>query len=323
MKRNLKKRGAAIGSLVLAASVILSQSSVAALAATENTAKEEVVYVNLNADGSVSETVVVNVFDTSGTITDYGNYTNIEVLNTTDEASYTGSTVTVDNTSDGKLYYEGTMAEDTEIPWDITITYSMDGTEYTADEIAGMSGDLEIHIVIEENADCSGDFYEDYALQMTVALDTDLAQNITADGATVANAGGDKQLSYTILAGNGGDFTITADVTDFEMDAIAINGVKLNLDIDVDDEELMDQITELLDAIEQIDDGASELTDGTAEVQEAVEGDLSDGVGELADGAEELEDGASELKSGTSSLKSGASSLSDGAEELEDGLEEL
>ena len=306
MKQRLKKYAAGAASVTMAAVLFLSQSAVGVSAAVRNTAKEEVVYVNLENDGSVSEVVVVNVFDTSGTITDYGEYTNIEVLNTTDEASYSGNTVTIENTSDGKLYYEGTMAEDTQIPWDISVTYIMDGTEYSADEIAGMSGELEIHIVIEENPDCEGDFFDTYALQMSVTLDTDLASDITADGATIANVGSDKQLTYTILAGSGGDYTITADVTDFEMDAIAINGLKLNLDVEVDDEELMDQISELVDAIAQIDDGA---------------GELSEGVSEINDGVAEIQDALDMLKSQSSNLTGGSSQVLSALEQMQSALD--
>lgn len=44
---------------------------------------------------------------------------------------------------------------------------------------------------------------------------------IQTDGATIANVGADKQISYTILPEKGLDAEITADVTDFEMDAAA------------------------------------------------------------------------------------------------------
>lgn len=52
---------------------------------------------------------------------------------------------------------------------------------------------------------------------------------MAADGATVANVGSNKQLAYTILPNKGADIEITADVKNFEMSGIAINGIKLNL----------------------------------------------------------------------------------------------
>ena len=42
----------------------------------------------------------------------------------------------------------------------------------------------------------------------------------------MANVGSNKQISYTILPGKGLDAEVTADVKDFEMDAVTINGVK-------------------------------------------------------------------------------------------------
>ena len=59
---------------------------------------------------------------------------------------------------------------------------------------------------------------------------------------------------------------ISADATDFEMDAISINGVRLSLDIDVDDSELTEQTDKIVDAGEQLDDGAQELLDGASEL---------------------------------------------------------
>ena len=54
-----------------------------------------------------------------------------------------------------------------------------------------------------------------------------------------------------------------ANVADFEMDAVSINGIPLSLDIDVDDSELTEEIDKLTDAVDEIDDVTSKLTDGT------------------------------------------------------------
>lgn len=59
----------------------------------------------------------------------------------------------------------------------------------------------------------------------------------------MANVGSDKQLSYTILPGKGIDTVITADVVDFDMEAAAVNGVKMNLTIDIDDSAVTEKLT--------------------------------------------------------------------------------
>ncbi len=299
--RRIKRALAALAAVVLA----LGQAS--ALAA-EDTVKEEVVYVRLEADGRVEAIDVVNIFDLAqaGQIVDHGAYESVRNMTGTEPISYDGETAVIEAGA-GRLYYEGRL-KDTTIPWDISLGYYLDGQERTAEELAGMSGELEIRLHIGENAQCSGTFFEDYALQATVTLDTSVCQGIEAPGATEANVGGDKQLTYTILPGAGADITITAQVSDFEMDGIAINGVPLSLDIEVDDDELMDRITELTDAIAELDDGA---------------GELSGGVAELQSGAQALADGGSELRSGAASLQSGAAELQSGAQDLQSGIDAL
>ena len=188
---------------LLAALLIIGTLPMSAFAAAENTPKEEVVYINLNADGSVKEIVVVNIFDLDkdGQIIDYGKYENLRNMTTTDKIGYSGETVTIDAKA-GKLYYEGKLDSNV-MPWNIAIRYYMDGKEYKASDIAGKSGNLKITIDITKNENCIGNFFEGYALQASVTLDTEKCSNIKADGATVANVGSNKQLTYTILPNKG------------------------------------------------------------------------------------------------------------------------
>lgn len=46
-----------------------------------------------------------------------------------------------------------------------------------------------LHIEATENPACAGTFFEDYALQISLTLDTRLAKNITARDTTLANVG--------------------------------------------------------------------------------------------------------------------------------------
>lgn len=296
---------------------------VPAFAAASNTPKEEVIYINLNTDGSVKEINVVNSFElpTDGQIVDFGRYQSLRNMTTTDPIDYTDETVTIDAKA-GKLYYEGKL-DGNLIPWNLQIRYYMDGTEYPAEELAGMSGALKIQIEVTENTDCRGNFFDDYALQASLTLDTNQCKNITAENATVANVGNDKQITYTILPGKGIDTEITADVTDFTMDGISINGIPLNLDIEVDDSELMDQVTDLLDAIGELDDGAGELKDGVSELQNGAQDNLQNGVSALQNGASDLQNGVGALQTGGATLQSGAAELQNGAAALDEGIRSL
>ena len=290
-----------LGCVMLAATLAMT-AVIPAFASEEASGKEEVIYINLASNGSVENVYAVNIFG-SGEVTDYGDYSSVEILNATDEIAMEGDKVTFKTDKD-RVYYKGEL-ESTVIPWNISIEYYIDGIQYTADEVAGKSGALEIHFKVTENEVCEGSFYENYALQASFTLDTKICSNIAADGATMANAGSRKQISYTMLPGQGIDTVITADVKDFEMAAVSINGVPLSMNIEVEDEELMSQVTELLDTIAKLDDGAGELNDGSSELEE---------------GGKTLRDGASELYKGTDTLCEGMISLDDGVALIEEGL---
>lgn len=314
--------------ILLAAALLFSfgvSSLAIAFAQESNTPKQEVVYIDLDTDGAVNSIYVVNIFelDEDGCIIDYGDYTALRNMTTNDEIQFEDETVKID-TKAGKLYYEGRLDTDV-IPWKFKIRYYMDGKEFPADELAGKSGAFKMTLTIRQNPDCRSTFFENYSLQAAFTLDTNICENITAGGATIANIGADKQLSYIILAGKEKDITITADVTDFEMDGISINGIPLNMDVDFDlddNAELNDRINELKDAAVEFDDGATDLKDGAEELRDGAD-ELRDGVLELQDGADELYDGAADLKDGADELYDGTDELDDGAADLADGADKL
>ncbi|MGN0170083.1 MAG: hypothetical protein ACI39H_04890 [Lachnospiraceae bacterium] len=311
MQRKITKLTAVLLALLL----ILQIPAGNVLAAEVNTPKEEVVYINLDPAGTVKEVNVVNILyaGSDGKIVDYGTYESIRNMTTTDEL--TDKDGHISGTTDAeKLYYEGTMGK-VAIPWDISIHYYLNGNEYDAADVGGKSGKLKISMSIRKDPDCNSSFFDDYALMAVFTLDSEKAKNIEAQGATIANVGSEKQLTYTILPGTEKDIIITADVAGFEMDAIAINGVKMSMDIDFDEGDIRDKINEIMDAAKELDDGAGQLNDGAEELHNGTE-ELYDGSKELKDAAGELENASGEMKKGTKKLYDGAISLNKGLASL-------
>ena len=296
---------------------------VQALATEPNTLKEEVVYVNLNANGAVEEINVVNIFNLpeGGTITDYGIYESLRNMTSTAPIKYKVDTITID-AAPGKLYYEGKLSN-TVIPWNIDVRYYLDGEELTAKEVAGKSGNLKIAIDISRNQDSNTNFFAGFALQVSLTLDTAKCSHIVATDATIANVGSSKQITYTILPSTGANLEITSTVSNFSMDGISINAIPLNLNVELDDAALMSQVNELMSALAQLDNGASSLHSGISDLQSGAQSGLAAGVSSLHDGASKLESGALELKDGGATLHSGALELKDGAVTLNDGIQTL
>lgn len=283
----------------------LALGSLGALA--ESPDKEEVVYAVLDSDGGLSGAYVVNIFP-GGEVTDYGEYSDVHMLNTEDELDYDGETIRF-SSDEERVYYQGNM-QDAALPWIFEISYTLDGESITAQEIAGKIGHMEMRIAVKQNPLASGEFYQSHALQITATLDTEKCANIKAEGATQANVGSKRQLSYILLPGSDSEFVIAADVTDFEMDALAINGVRMSLDVEISGDEFGDAAAELKDAAAKLDDGANEIYDGAVELSEGAQSAYDGGI-ELRDGAQELNGGLEELDGHSAELMSGADMMLD------------
>lgn len=295
----------------VAAAILLAGAAMPAAVAGA-TSKEEVVYVNTNAYGKVENIDVVNIFslEHAGVIEDFGEYSSVRNMTTNDKVEIKDGKVSVNVNEAGKIYYDGKLIS-TQAPWNLSIKYYLDGEEKTAPEIAGASGKLKIVLKVTKNNSYAGpDFFDNYALQGTLQLDTTKAENIVSETATVANVGQKKQLSYIALPGEGLDVTITADVKDFEMDGFSINGIPLNLNVDVDDTELINKVNDLKSAVQRLDDGTGELNSGIKM--------LADGVNEVDSKLKELDSYSDQIAGGSAemlaALKSVKESLPDTTE---------
>lgn len=288
------------------------------MAADTDYLKDENVYVTLEQDGSVSDVYVVNEFTSgeAGKIVDYGNYKEIKNLTSDAEITQSGNKVTFD-VPKGKFYYQGNI-DTKDLPWNVDITYSLDGKETDAQDLAGKSGHLVIRIHTTENKNCDTSFFENYLLQATVVLDTEKCSRIQAEGATAGNVGRTRQLLYNIMAGQEKDIEIEADVEDFEMEGITFKGVPMAFDINedfVDTEELHDQIKEVRDAATTLNTGAGALSGGTASALagsvklQSGAAQLHSGVGSLLTGQNTLQTASQKLVSGTGSLTTGLGTL--------------
>lgn len=270
--------------------------------------KNEIVYVNLHSGGELDAVYIVNRFEASSaeSIVDYGSY--YKVANLSDitplEQNSDSMRLTV---PEGTLFYQGDPVS-ASLPWSIRVNYLLDGVPIRAEELSGQSGALEMQITIGKGSEGLTDFYEHYALNMTVTLDGERCSGIVAESATIANSGTDRLLTYVVLPSPDVSYTITADVTDFAMADISINGVPLGMDVDIDTSEIDDKVSELQDGVSQLSSGSSQLASGAYS---------------LKGGAKELQGGTTTLAEGTESLVSGAAQFSAGLDEARAGSAQI
>ena len=264
--------------------------------------KQEVVYANLDAAGNVNEAYVVNIFDvqTAGQITDHGSYSSVRNLTDAQAISQSGDSVAF-NAPAGNFYYQGQL-EGKDLPWVIGISYTLDGQLVQPGELGGRAGHLQIHLTTAKNPAVNSTFYDNYLLQVSITLDTAKCSNITAEGATLANAGGNKMITFAIMPGSDGDVSASADVTDFSMPGIDISAVPFSMQIDTPDTgELTDDMTLLTDAVNELYEGIGKLKDGAL--------DIKNGANGLKDGSSGFNTGLAQLNAGSPGLVSGSAQI--------------
>ncbi len=283
----MKRKLTVILSLALIVCLCLTSVPAGAASEAEFTA-EEVIYARLGADGTPKEgyaVVALNV-SSAGTVTHYGDYSAVVNLSDTTPIGYADNTVTMD-AEPGRWYYEGTLST-VELPWNIEISYFLDGEEISPDELGGKSGELEINIRTSKNEAVSGSFYDNYLLQFTITLDSALCENVVVTGGTAANAGSSKTVSLMVLPGSDGDVGLTADVHDFEMSGMTIAAVPYDVADSLGDmSELTDGLDQLVDAISQLNSGASQLSSGASQLQ--------NGASQYGSGLTQLSEGSAQL----------------------------
>ncbi|MDM8101112.1 MULTISPECIES: YhgE/Pip domain-containing protein [Oceanobacillus] len=263
--------------------------------------KNEVIYANLEAGGALENIYVVNAFELnkSGVIEDFGNYESIKNLTDTSEIEQDGDTIRMDAASD-TFYYQGDLSK--ELPWKFTISYYLDGEEVDPQTVIGESGQVEIEIKVEENAETETAFFDNYMLQISQALNTDYFYNIEAEDATIANAGKNRQVAFTVMPGEEETLTIQADTDQFELEGMEISGLPSSVSVDGPD---TDALTEEFQS----------LTDAIGEINQGV-GELGDGISGLSGGLSELENGSSEFQNGLNELNNSSGELTGASEEI-------
>ncbi len=293
---------------------------------SESSPKEEIVYGILAADGSVQRVYVVNRFS-SGSITDYGRYSEIVNMTSSDALMQNEDQITVDSASDS-LVYQGT-SESNELPWNVYVVYRLDGTERAAFDMAGETGALEIIVSVTPNDAVNAVFSDNYVLQVSLSLDEDLCSDIYSDGATLARAGNNTVISHTVLPGRDAVLSVTANVRNFSMSGIEFAGVSFSMAVEVPDtEDLNDDLTLLADAIKDVNEGVRLLADGLsasstgARQLSAGSSDFSDGLAALLAQSGSLLDASSQIKSSLAAISAGLESGTDGSYDLSD-LSEL
>lgn len=343
MKRNLKKLGktSLCGALVL--SMVVCNGS---FAEAKKVSKQESVYVNAGADGSISQVTVSNWLKDSGAVSgkleDSTDLTDIKNVKGNETFTQDGNSVSWD-TSGQDIYYQGKSSK--ELPVSMQITYMLDGKEMKAEDMLGKSGKLEMKISYQNHSKTTKkingekvDIYTPFVMVTGMILENDKFANVSIDNGRVINEGTnsivvgiglpgladsldlDKEYADDIKS----EFTVTADVTDFSMGNTFTYGSpslldELNIDELDDLDELEEKLDDLTDAAAKLVDGSKTLSEGASTFADKM-GDLKSSIKEYQkNGVKKITSGINALSKNGPALKKGVKAYTDGADSLADG----
>lgn len=347
----LKKTCALTLSAAMAISMVSAAGNVSYAAG--NVEKEETVYVNQDANGTVDEITVSDwLKNVAGKedISDVSNLTDIENVKGDEEFQQKEDGTLTWKADNADIYYQGKSNAD--LPVGVKISYKLDGKQMKASEMAGKSGKLEMTIQYENNAT-----YEDkidgettklntpFLMASAVILPVDQFSEVEVSQGKVVSEGSNQILvAYGVpgLADSlklSGDIkeemekkisdtvTITAEVKDFSMDAIyTVASSNEFSDIDLDEEndiqDVENAVNDLVGATDELLTGSSDLSDGLTTLQDSFK-TYAAGVGTAKTGASDLADGAGKLKTGISKYTAGVKSLTDGTGQYITGTKSL
>lgn len=330
MKQYLLRRLA--GGLSAALLCLAPAGALAQQQAAEGVHKQETVYGELYADGSLKGTTVSVYLSNPEGLEKIEDVTNLESLETLAGELPPG----VDagritwNARGEDVLYQGVSRQ--ALPVSVSIEYELDGKPVEPEALLGQSGHLVMRFTYAnhvKHAVAIGEeqaaIYTPFTVATVVTLPqehftsvkTDADRAITQGDATMV-----MDLAFPGLAESldrdpaeiGGDtMTLEADVTDFALQEITfLVTPKL---IEESDLSALEGLDELKAGLEETDEGSEALSAGA--------GSLRNGAYSLARGVDQYAQGVAGLTGGLTRLAEGAPQLAEGGRKLADGLESI
>ena len=314
--------------------------------------KSETVYAVMDADGNTTDVSVSEWLKNEGksnNLSDYSNLKNIKNTSGDEKMSRDGKKLVW--AAKGKdIHYTGDY--DGELPVKVKVSYYLNGTKVSADEIAGKKGNVKIRFDYDINDSVKENGYSltrPYAIVSAVVLSNDNFTNVTVNNGKAVNDGNSTAVVGIALPGMSDNLqideldipdhvTINAKTTNFEIDGtytVADSGFMNDVDTtklddatgQVDElesalDKLSDASKKLVDGSSKLAKGANKLADSSSQIEEGTE-TLKDGTESMKNGSKDLKAGTGDLKQGTGDLKAGVKNLSDGADQLVAGAQDL
>ena len=289
---------------------------------------DEAYYAMTDYYGNLTDGSVVKSYRTNGiaTLTDYGEYD--EVINLTDGTApaRNGGMTTFrldEKALPGTFYFEGkTTKPFQQLPWTISMSYTLNGVPTKAEDLAGQAGVVEIRLDIVPNERASEYARNNYTLEAMAIFNQDDILSLEAPGAQVQLIGNLRAVLFLGLPGEECHYTIRVGSEDFAFGGMTFLMVPATLS-------QLEEIAKLSERKDDLEDNYNKLSgsiDSLLDAMTAMTGSLNasaNGLEQLNKARGIFSDGKGVIYSGTDALREDFFNLADVLEPMEGQIETL
>lgn len=291
--KNLWKRTLALS---LAALLAAGAALPAAASAAEIPAQvDETYYATLDYYGGVQRASVVKSYRLNGaaSLTDRGVYDRVTNLTDGRVPTLEGDAVTFtfDGETPEKFYFEGETQKPFEaLPWDISVSYRLNGAPAQAQELAGKTGLVEIQLDVVPDPKAPAYSRDNLVLTAAAMFNDDEITSLEAPGAEVQMIGNLRAVLFMVLPGEEQHFVIRVGSEDFSFSGLILLAVPATL-------RQLEQVADLREAKEKGEDSLERISDSMDAILNAMEG-MSGSLNTAARGLDQLNAARGSLQSG-------------------------
>lgn len=249
---------------------------------------DETAYVTLHYDGSVDKVSIVKACDRNKNtrIVDYGEYERVKNMTTLDEADSLedGVAWNLPEDMENRFYYEVFPKDNQmDIPWDVRVSYTLNGRPEDPKELAGKAGLVGIDVAVTPNADCKQYYRDNFILMAGMIIDTEENDSFSAPGSQFQTIGTYQAAFFTAMPKQEEEFHFTIGSESFETQGLMIMMMPATMS-------QMDDIGEINEHKDNIEDASSAMSTIIDDILAMMSG-MSGAMVQTADGMDQVDEG--------------------------------
>ena len=217
----------------------------------------------------------------------------------------------------GTFYFEGKTAKPFEqLPWTLSVSYTLNGVPTKAEDLAGKTGVVEINLDAVPNETASEYARNNYTLEAMAIFNQDDILSLEAPGAQVQLIGNLRAVLFIGLPGEECHYTIRVGSDDFSFGGMTFLMVPATLS-------QLEEITKLSERKDDLEENYNKLSgsmDSLLDAMAAMTGSLNasaNGLDQLNQARNIFSSGKNTIYSGTDALRADLSNLADVLEPVE------